>query len=159
MAQSSRTPIARQAGRIIDRVTGPDGDLAAQVWRALYDLSRAHFERHLQAGAEIGLTPGDLKGLLWLTPGEPVSMRALADQWGTDASTMTWLIDRLEQRGLVARRPHATDRRVRVVLLTEAGERARADLLDQLYRPPPAFAELSRAQLRALAALVPKLTP
>ncbi|MEN3307139.1 MAG: hypothetical protein V7603_3341 [Micromonosporaceae bacterium] len=137
---------------------GGDGDLAAEVWRALYDLFRAQFERHLQSGAEIGLTPGDLKGLLWLAPGEPVSMRALADQWGSDASTMTWLVDRLEQRGFVARRPHATDRRVRVVLLTEQGERARADLLDQLYRPPPAFTHLSRAQLRALAALVPKLT-
>jgi DNA-binding MarR family transcriptional regulator len=136
---------------------GDDSDLAAQAWKALYDFCRAEYERHLASAAELGLTPGDLKALLWLAPGRPQPMRALAERWGSDASTVTWLVDRLEERGLVERRAHAVDRRVRVVALTEHGEQVRTGLLDQLYRPPAAFTELSRAELQALRTLAAKL--
>jgi DNA-binding MarR family transcriptional regulator len=134
-----------------------DRGLAADVWRALYDFCRTEYGRHLSSGAEHGLSPGDLKTLMWLNPGEPLPMRVLAEQFGSDASTVTWLIDRLEERGLVARRPHATDRRVKVVELTGAGEKVRATLLDQLYTPPPGFADLTHTELRALRSLVTKL--
>jgi DNA-binding MarR family transcriptional regulator len=130
---------------------------AAEVWRALYDFCRAEYVRYLTSAAELGLTPGDLKALMWFTPGEPLPMRALADQWESDASTVTWLVDRLEERGLVERRAHATDRRVKVVSLTSHGEKLRADLLDTLYRPPAVFAELSGAELEALRGLVARL--
>lgn len=145
-----------------DEGSGDQGDsgdpaLVAEVWRALYDFCRAEYGRYLASGAEIGLTPGDLKSLMWLVPGEPQPMRVLAEQWGSDASTVTWLIDRLEERGLVQRRAHTTDRRVRAVVLTARGETLRAELLEQLYRPPAAFADLSTAELRALHSLVSKL--
>jgi DNA-binding MarR family transcriptional regulator len=136
---------------------GSDNALAAEVWKTLYAFCRAEYERHLASAAELGITPGDLKALVWLIPGQPQPMRALADRWGSDASTMTWLVDRLEERGLVERRAHATDRRVRVVLLTEHGEKVRAELLDRLDRPPAAFADLSHAELQALGKLMPKL--
>ncbi|HWE89673.1 MAG TPA: MarR family transcriptional regulator [Pseudonocardiaceae bacterium] len=128
--------------------------LAARVWRALYDFCRTEYGRHLDSGRELGLTPGDLKALMLLEPGQPQAMRALADRWSSDASTVTWLIGRLEEHGLAERRAHATDRRVRVVVLTEQGEQVRRTLLDQLYRPPAAFAKLSRSELRALSKLV-----
>jgi len=136
---------------------GDDGGLAAQVWRALYDFCRSEYERHLVSAAELEITPGDLKALLWLVPGQPQPMRTLADRWGSDASTVTWIIDRLEERGLVERRANATDRRIRAVQLTEYGEKVRAELLGQLYRPPAAFADLSNAELQALRHLVAKL--
>jgi DNA-binding MarR family transcriptional regulator len=134
-----------------------DAGLAGEIWKALYDFCRADYERHLTSAADLGITPGDLKALVWLVPGEPEPMRALADRWGTDASTMTWLVDRLEMRGFVERRGHATDRRIKVVLLTEEGRRVRAGLIERLYRPPAAFADLSPAELRALRKLVSKL--
>jgi DNA-binding MarR family transcriptional regulator len=84
-------------------------------------------------------------------------MRALAQRWGSDASTVTWMIDRLEERGLVARQPHAADRRVRAVQLTPHGEEVRAGLLRELYRPPAAFSDLSAAEIKALRRLVDRL--
>jgi DNA-binding MarR family transcriptional regulator len=38
-----------------------------------------------------------------------------------DSATMTWLLDRLEQTGLIERKAHATDRRVNKVVLTARG--------------------------------------
>jgi DNA-binding MarR family transcriptional regulator len=142
-------------------VTTRDGNsdtaLAAEVWKALYDFCRAEYGSYLASAAELGLTPGDVKALMWLEPDEPQPMRVLADRWGSDASTVTWLVDRLEEHGFVERRAHATDRRVRVVLLTEHGLKVRADLLERLNTPPAAFTGLSRTELQALRALVPKL--
>jgi MarR family transcriptional regulator, organic hydroperoxide resistance regulator len=133
-------------------------DDAARIWRALYDFCQAEYGRHLASAAELGLTPSVLKSLMWLDPDEPQPMRALAERWGSDASTVTWLVDRMEEQGLVERRPHAADRRVRVVALTARGHEVRAELLDRLYRPPSAFADLSRAELRALDKLVSRIT-
>jgi DNA-binding MarR family transcriptional regulator len=140
---------------VADDDPGDEETLAAQAWRAVYDFCRAEYARHLESAAELGLTPGDLKALLFLEPGEPRSMRSLADQWGSDASTVTWLIDRLQDRGYVERQAHTEDRRVKVVVLTSKGTKARADLLDRLYQPPPAIAALSPTQLTALRNLAP----
>jgi DNA-binding MarR family transcriptional regulator len=137
--------------------TAEDGD-AARVWRALYDFCQAEYGRHLTAAAELGLTPGVLKSLMWLDPDQPQPMRVLAEQWGSDASTVTWLIDRMEEQGLVERRPHATDRRIKVVALTSKGHDVRSELLARLYRPPAEFRDLSQAELNALRKLVAKLT-
>jgi len=41
-----------------------------------------------------------MNALLYLEPGQPCSMRTLADAWKCDASNVTWLVDRLEEHGL-----------------------------------------------------------
>ncbi len=140
--------------------TSEDSDrsqVAAQVWRTLYDFCQTEYARHLASAAELGLSPGLLKALMWFDPDEAHPMRVLADQWGSDASTVTWLVNRLEEQGLVERRAHATDRRVKVVALTEQGHQTRTELLTRLYRPPAAFADLSPAELHVLRNLMPKL--
>ena len=50
-------------------------------------------------------------------------MSDLAAQTGTSTSGVTSIVDRLESRGLLHRRPHGTDRRSTVVSLTPAGRR------------------------------------
>jgi DNA-binding MarR family transcriptional regulator len=62
-----------------------------------------------------------VNALLYLEPDVPKPMGALADAWKCDASNVTWLVDRLEEHGLAERVPHATDRRVRTVVLTRKG--------------------------------------
>ena len=47
----------------------------------------------------------------------------LARMVGLDKTTMVVTLDELEVAGLAARRPSATDRRARVIAVTEAGER------------------------------------
>jgi MarR family transcriptional regulator for hemolysin len=50
-----------------------------------------------------------------------LSQRALADQLGVEGPSVVAMLDRLEQAGLVLRTPSPTDRRVKLVHLTDAG--------------------------------------
>jgi DNA-binding MarR family transcriptional regulator len=84
-------------------------------------------------------------------------MRSLAEEWRCDASNATWMVDRLERRGLVRRQPVAGDRRLKAVVLTPRGVRAKAALEAGLYAPPPELMALSRAQLEELVAAVANL--
>ena len=52
----------------------------------------------------------------------------LADYLANDPSTLTTFVDRLEQRQYVERQNDPDDRRVKLIALTESGERAVEDL-------------------------------
>ncbi len=104
-----------------------------------------------------GLTGGEIKALLKMKPGDGSAMSALARAWNSDASTATWLVDRLERKGLVERRAKPGDRRVRVVALTHRGEQELAAIHAQLNRSPTWWSELSGAELERLATLSRKL--
>jgi MarR family transcriptional regulator, organic hydroperoxide resistance regulator len=111
-----------------------------------------------KACGAVGLSPGALKTLFKLEPGEGISLRELADHWGVDASYVTALADALEERGLAERRPHPTDRRVKMLVLTGKGVEARARAQELIQEPPPSFAVLTAAERRQLRDLVRKLT-
>ena len=124
--------------------------VAAEAWARLggyFARYRGHVQQLL---AETGLSFGDLRALTVLEADRPQPMRALAEAWACDASNATWMVDRLEERGLVARRPLPGDRRVKAVALTGAGVAAKAALLERLAQPPPELLGLTRAQLVAL---------
>jgi MarR family transcriptional regulator for hemolysin len=53
----------------------------------------------------------------------PLSQSDLAEHLGVEGATMVSMIDRLVKAGLVLREPSKMDRRVKRVLLTEAGNR------------------------------------
>ena len=133
--------------------------IAAEVWRAMAHLSFSAMMRgrHLAVLKELGLTPGHFKALGALDPDEPKPMRALADSIGCDASTATWLVDRLEERGLVERRALPTDRRVKTIALTPSGIRTRERILEGLYEPPPDLLELDVKSLKSLQRELAKL--
>jgi len=109
--------------------------------------------------ASFGLNPGAMHALLQLDPSEPQSMSTLAGAWKCDASNVTWLIDRLEENGLVERRAHPHDRRVRTVLLTRKGAKVRSQIEARMFEAPDAFRELSARDLDALARILHKLVP
>jgi DNA-binding MarR family transcriptional regulator len=52
------------------------------------------------------------------------SIAAIGQRLGLSPSTMTGLVDRLEEQGYVKRRPHASDRRVTVLALSRKGAAA-----------------------------------
>lgn len=54
---------------------------------------------------------------------EPLSQIELAHRLGVEGATMVAMIDRLVKAGLVVREPSATNRRVKLVVLTKAGQR------------------------------------
>jgi DNA-binding MarR family transcriptional regulator len=69
----------------------------------------------------LGLTNGQLAVLLTLHWAAPVTVGDLAKRLTMAPSTATADLKPLERRGLVVRRSHATDRRVRLVALTDFG--------------------------------------
>jgi DNA-binding MarR family transcriptional regulator len=106
-------------------------------------------ERNRAIG-ESGLTPNDARALQSLARRPGRTMGSLAEEWKCDASTATWIVDRLEGKGLAERRPHPGDRRVRLVYLTALGARTKARQLDRVYIPPRALLELDLGELVAL---------
>lgn len=50
-------------------------------------------------------------------------MKDLAKKMGVTTGTLTVMIDRLEQQGLLKRTPHETDRRSYLIALTEKGQK------------------------------------
>jgi DNA-binding MarR family transcriptional regulator len=133
--------------------------LAAEAWGAVLGLAMGQRDRFFQVLQSFGLTPGDLRALVVLDARNPRPMRALALAWRCDASNVTWMVDRLETRGLVERRMLPTDRRVKTVVLTPAGARTKAELFERLQEPPDDFLALDRATLEALRDALAKLPP
>lgn len=131
--------------------------LAAQAWRAIFDFIVATAPQRNRYIGEIGLTPNDARALQSLTTQPGRTMGSLAEEWKCDASTATWIVDRLEKRGLAQRRPHPGDRRARLVVLTPRGQRLVAKNRDRMYIPPPVLLDLDLADLIALRDATAKL--
>ena len=138
----------------------PPDDPAREAWALIAQLFFGDEvqQRFHAACASIDATPPMLKALLSMEPGEAQSMRALAQDWRCDASWVTNLIDSLEERNLVERKVLPTDRRVKTVEITEAGEKARARALDTLYEPPERLTSLPRRDQESLRDALKKLT-
>jgi DNA-binding MarR family transcriptional regulator len=74
--------------------------------------------------APFGIGHRELAVLLFLDAREPESQQQAAQRLGVDRTSMVGLIDGLEGKGLVARRPDPADRRRNVIALTDAGVEA-----------------------------------
>lgn len=79
---------------------------------------------------ERGLTQKQLAVLELVAANPAVSQVDLAAALGTDRATMMGLVDRLEERELVRRRPSTIDRRRQELALTPAGEAELAAVRD-----------------------------
>ena len=92
---------------------------AAQHMRIAFDeAARAHG----LAGAR------DWMVLSALSTGPRQTQLALAHSLGVDKTTMTSLLDRLEERGLITRGTDSHDRRARIPELSEEGRRVQAEV-------------------------------
>jgi DNA-binding MarR family transcriptional regulator len=133
---------------------------AGEAWQALYRfVFEGEGQRRFHEACDVtGLAPGVLKALLVLTSERPTPMRDLAERFHCDPSYVTSLVDGLEGAGLAERRSHPSDRRVKMVALSVAGEAAQAQVHKVLGEPPTSFASLSVDELRRLHAIVIKLT-
>jgi DNA-binding MarR family transcriptional regulator len=94
------------------------GRLTYRLKRAFVDLEALH-EQHLEPS---GVSARELAVLLFLDGREPESQQQAATHLGIDRTTMVALLDSLERKDLVERRPDAEDRRRNVVVLTGAGQ-------------------------------------
>jgi DNA-binding MarR family transcriptional regulator len=129
--------------------------------RISYELAQAAYavhtalERELHdALVELELTTA-LADALWQLDPElgPLSRRELAERLCCDPSNVTFLVDRLERRRLIARARVDADRRVKALALTPAGVEVRNRLIATLAESAM-FARLTRAEQGELADLL-----
>jgi len=80
------------------------------------------------------LTTMQSAALTMLKPDEPQAMRALSDYFMCDASTVTGLVDRMEARQLITRSNHPTDRRVKLLALTDEGLKIKESIMNETLR-------------------------
>src|SRR4051794_3867449 len=114
-------------------------DPAQEAWMLLGRLFAPRGKpRFVEIAHELGLAPQQASALKSL--GEPVPMGDLADALHCDSSNVTGIVDRLEQRGLVRREAAAGDRRVKMLALTEEGQRVRRQIIRRFSTPPAELA-------------------
>src|SRR5262245_41936860 len=90
---------------------------------ALTELAKLYQFRSLEARSYGGMTVSQSYTLRDLYFKGPRSMSQLAELLGVRLSTMTGVVDQLEERGLVERADHPEDRRSFQVRLTPEGKR------------------------------------
>jgi DNA-binding MarR family transcriptional regulator len=116
----------------------------------MHRLFMSQRRRFLQIASEEGLSPPQMGALMQLDPDRPAPMGGLAEILGCDSSNVTGIVDRLEARGLVERRPAEHDRRVKMLAVTEAGSEVRDRFRAGMAVPADALARLSDKDARAL---------
>lgn len=87
--------------------------------------------------------------------GQPLSPTAIAERLIVTTASVTSLLDTLERRGLVERRPDPTDRRRLLIVITQAGKALVDQFLPEVVAlQTAALATLTEAQRRQLVALL-----
>lgn len=91
------------------------------VGEALHAALWAMRTQNTKALSEVGAT-GPQTGVLWfLHEYEVLSLAKLAEMQGTTPANITGMVKRLERDGLVTRRAHPTDNRIKLIALTPEG--------------------------------------
>jgi DNA-binding MarR family transcriptional regulator len=114
-------------------------------------------ERMAALSVRLQLSPGLTKTLMRLAAQDGVSMGEVARRIGCDPSYATALVDDLDAKGLARRQSAADDRRVKIVVLTDAGRTLASEISRTLDVPPEAFRTLTSAELGQLRDLLDKV--
>ncbi|MER7341409.1 MarR family transcriptional regulator [Streptomyces sp. NPDC000075] len=118
-------------------------------------VARYHME-YEEAAARHQLTGAQAKVLTLLSL-EPLPMRRIAQKLRCEPSNVTGIIDRLETRGLVERRPDPADRRVKLAAPTEEGAETAERLRESLDFAREPLAGLSAEERTALRDLLKRM--
>lgn len=124
------------------------GDLLTSAARALR-------RRYAATLARWDVTPGQARALrLVVDADEPLRLSALAERLRIVPRSATEVVDALETRGLVVRRPDPADRRATGVVATPEGERLAVLIEDARTREADAYLSVlpasDRAELRRI---------
>jgi MarR family transcriptional regulator, organic hydroperoxide resistance regulator len=146
MAGPATAPATRSSARGVSP--------AAEAWELLRELLFSERRRFFEAAGEFDLHPAQAGTLMQLEGEAGLPMHEIATRLACDNSNVTGIVDRLESRGLVARRPGEQDRRVKYVVPTPLGLEVRDAMRARLSRPPVPIERLSRAEQRQLRDLL-----
>jgi DNA-binding MarR family transcriptional regulator len=114
--------------------------------------------RFHEALAPLGIEPRHFLLLRFVAADEGRSQQALGDMLRIPPSRMVALVDQLEQRGLLERRPNPNDRRARALHVTPDGRRLMGKALQRaLQHESSVGTSLSAAERQQLVALLHKV--
>src|SRR5215510_7137590 len=86
----------------------------------IHDVARLLRRRFEQQARDLGLTRSQWQVLVWLAQHEGIHQGGLAELLEIEPITLARIVDKLVDAGLVERRTHARDRRIRLLHLTDA---------------------------------------
>jgi DNA-binding MarR family transcriptional regulator len=119
------------------------------------------FARLLAEGAQLAkdfAVPAFFIKALHLIDG-PLAMKELGHRMHCDPSFVTGIADMLEKRGLAVREPDPADRRVKRLVLTEAGAELKHRMEQEMLSRSPWRQALTRAERTTLIELIHKMAP
>ncbi|NDZ82766.1 winged helix-turn-helix transcriptional regulator [Streptomyces sp. SID10853] len=120
----TRTPTGATRGDVDARQDADSG----QISHAIARVARAHRVTAGQLLRRMGLYAGQELLMMRLWETGPQGQSGLIKELDLDASTVTRMVQRLEQNGFVTRCPDPKDRRAVLVATTEAGEALRPEV-------------------------------
>lgn len=149
-----RSPKARPAERVRKTRPATTEPATLKLWVV---MSRAYAAIARHAEADIGrseLSPGEFGILEALYHVGPLLLGEVQQKILASSGGVTYLVDRLEKKGLVERRDCPTDRRARYAALTPEGERVIGRIFPKharaLARAMSGLTAAERAQATAL---------
>ena len=108
--------------------------------------------------SEFGLTSIQALTLLMLDDIKAPSMSGFCKLYDCDASNITGIVDGLENKGLVSRQPHPSDRRIKIIHLETEGKKLQSQIVKRLAETSDhLFHGLNETELKQFASLVQKL--
>jgi DNA-binding MarR family transcriptional regulator len=130
--------------------------LTFEVVQLIGSVVARYHEEYDEAAAKHSLTGAQARvlGVLSL---EPMPMRKIAQRLKCEPSNVTGIVDRLESRGLVERRPDPNDRRVKLAAPTDQGRATAEQLRDALDFARAPLADLSVAERETLRDLLKRM--
>jgi MarR family transcriptional regulator for hemolysin len=98
-------------------------DLEERFSNALHSTSRAWRQAVDRRLKHLGVSQAGWMTIAFAAKAtSPLSQSELADRLGVEGATMVAMVDRLVKAGLVSREASTTDRRIKRVVLTSAGQ-------------------------------------
>lgn len=130
--------------------------LQNQLCHSLYSASNALVRAYRPLLEPLGLTYPQYLVMLALWEADQVAIKQLVSQTRLDSGTLTPILKRLEQKGLVVRRRSASDERQWLIELTEEG-RALRQQAEGIPRRLWCMSQMTLEQARALKAAAEEL--
>ena len=134
-----------------------DNPRADQVWRAMAAVVFDNRDVWRRDVVETTGLPFSRVRVLRRLAKRPMTAKSIAEAATMDAPATTVALNDLEDRGLIVREADPTNRRSKLVSLTDEGREVVASIAEIDDPAPRPFAALSEAELRTLETILAKL--
>jgi DNA-binding MarR family transcriptional regulator len=127
-----------------------------EISKVLFELFMRRASTFQKLAAEFGHSPFQLRTLLRMDPERPIMMSEVAELAMCDPGNLTGVVDKLEARRLVERKPSSGDRRVKMLSMTPEGQAQREQMITRLMQPASWMVALPKKDQKTLLTLLRK---